>query len=58
MFAVQVFENTVGKRAIFSFLTVYSVHLENFMPFTSNLELLSGNSFNLEESKICHLGKD
>ena len=35
------------------FLTV----MENFLPFSSNSKLLSANSFNLEESKISHLGK-
>ena len=28
-----------------------------FLPFSSNLELSSANSFSLEESKICRLGK-
>ena len=28
----------------------------NFLPFLSNLKLLSANSFSLEESKICRLG--
>ena len=28
-----------------------------FLPFSSNLKLSSANSFNLKESKICHLGK-
>ena len=27
------------------------------MPFSANLKLLSANSFSLEESKICCLGK-
>ena len=31
--------------------------LENFPSFSSNLKLLSANSFSLEESKICCLGK-
>ena len=30
---------------------------ENFQPFSSKLNLSSANSFSLEESKICHLGK-
>ena len=32
--------------------------LENFLPFSSKLKLSPANSFILEESKICHLGKD
>ena len=39
------------------FPTVFSTHLENHLPFSSNLELSSANSFSLKESKICHLGK-
>ena len=31
--------------------------LKSFLPFSSNLKLSSANSFSLEESKICHLGK-
>ena len=55
------FENTVGKgeiacyRAISPFPTVFSTHLDNFLPFSSYLKLSSANSFSLEESKICHL---
>ena len=30
---------------------------ENFSNFSLNLKLLSANSLNLEESKICRLGK-
>ena len=57
------FENTVGKGEIarneqfLLFPTVFSTHLENFVPFLSNLKLLSAHSFNLEESKIYCLGK-
>ena len=32
-------------------------NLENFLPFSSNLALSSANSFSLEVSKICCLGK-
>ena len=32
-------------------------HLEIFLPLSSNLKLSSANSFSLEESKICCLGK-
>ena len=40
----------------FSFFpTVFSTHLDNFLPFLSDLKLLSANSFSWEESKICHL---
>ena len=31
--------------------------LENFLPFSSKLKLLSANPFSLEESKVCRLGK-
>ena len=51
----QSFENTVGKGEIAPFPTVFSTHLDNFLPFSSNLKLSSANSFSLEESKICHL---
>ena len=40
-----------------SFSHVFSTHLENFLPFSSNLKLSSAKSFNSEEPKICHLGK-
>ena len=39
------------------FPTVFSTLLENFIPFLSNLKLLSANSLSLEESKSCRLGK-
>ena len=42
----------------FSFFPCYfSTRLENFLPFLSNSKLSSANSFNLEGSKIYHLGK-
>ena len=44
-------------RAISFFPTVFSTRLGNFSPFPSNLKLSSANSFSLEESKICCLGK-
>ena len=44
-----------SQRAISPFPTVFSTHLDNFLPFLSNLKLLSANSFSLEESKICLL---
>ena len=34
---------------------MFSTHLDNFLPFSSNLKLSSANSFSLEESKICLL---
>ena len=48
-----------SSRAISPFPTVFShsVDFENFLPFSSNLKLTSANSFTLEESKVCHLGK-
>ena len=56
------FENTKGKGEIarneqFLLFPVFSTGLENFMPFSSNLKLLSANSSNLDESNICRLGK-
>ena len=56
------FENTVGKGEIavtsnFSFSHSVFYPLENFLPFSSNLTLLSATSFRLEESNICCLGK-
>ena len=57
------FENTLGKRrncslqAISPFPTVFSILSDNFQPFSPKSKLLSANSFSLEESKICHLGK-
>ena len=47
----------IMSRAISAFPTVFSAHLEDFLPFLSNLKLSSANSFSLEESKICRLGK-
>ena len=37
--------------------SVFSIRLESFPLFSSNLKLSSANSFSLEESKICRLGK-
>ena len=57
------FENTAGKGEIASneqfllFPTVFSTLLENFLPFSTNLEFLSANFLSLEECKICRLGK-
>ena len=42
------FENTVGKGEI------ARNKLDNSLSFSSNLKLLSANSFSFEESKICH----
>ena len=62
MCAVQVFwkhwENEKLLVMIISpFPSVFSTHLDNFLPFSSNPELWSANFFSLAESKICHLGK-
>ena len=51
------FENTVGKGELLvtsnlPFPKVFSVLLENFLPFSSNLKLSSANSSDLEESKL------
>ena len=57
----QAFRKHCGKRrncswrAISPFPTVFSTHLDNFLPLSSNLKLSSANSFSLEESKICCL---
>ena len=56
-------ENTVGKGEIarnkqfLLFPQCFLAILENFPSFSSNLKLSSANSFNMEESKICCLGK-
>ena len=34
---------------------MFFTHLDNFLPFSSNLKLSSANSFSLEESKICYI---
>ena len=34
---------------------MFSTGLENFLPFSSNLKLLSVHSFSLEKSKICNV---
>ena len=62
VFAVRILENTVGKREIarnelFLVFPVFSTLSENFLLFSSNSKLSSTNSFSLEESKICRLGK-
>ena len=36
---------------------MFSTRLDNFLQFSSNLELSSANSFSLEGSKFCRLGK-
>ena len=56
-------ENTVGKGEIARneqfplFHTMFSILFNNFLPFSLNSELSCTNSFSLEESKICCLGK-
>ena len=60
---VQVFWKQSGKRGncslqtISPFPTLFSLQVENILLFSSNLNLSSANSFTLEESKICCLGK-
>ena len=44
-------------KSNFSFSYGIFYLLENSLPFSLNLKLLSANSFWLEESKICRLGK-
>ena len=44
-----------SSQAISPFPTVFSTRLENFLPFSSDLKLLSAKSFSLKEFKICHL---
>ena len=57
------YKNTVGKVEIacneqfLLFPSVFSIYFENFLPFSSDLKLLSARSSSLVESKICHLGK-
>ena len=48
---------TCGKRAISPFPSVFSTHMDNFLPFSSKLKLSSANSFSLEKSKICCMGE-
>ena len=53
------FENTVakGENACDTQFLLFPTVFSNFLPFSSNSKLLSANSFSLEESTICHLGK-
>ena len=60
--AVQVFSKEREKEkslvtSNFFFPTVFSTLLENFLPYSLNLKLSPANSFSMEESKICCLGK-
>ena len=50
-------EKLLLKRAISPFLTVFSTHLKNFLPFSSNLKLSSANYFSLHQSKTLSFGK-
>ena len=59
---IQIFWKHCGKREIahneqFLLFPVFSTCLENYLPFSSKSKLWSANSFSLEESKICCLGK-
>ena len=51
------FENTVGNEQFLLFPQFFLPFLDKFPPFSYNLELSSANSFSLEESRICRLGK-
>ena len=59
----KTFENTAEKEEIarneqfLLFPHCFLPHLEDSLPFISNLKLLSANSFGFEESKICRLRK-
>ena len=60
--AVKVFWKHCGKRRNcsneqFLLFPLFSTLLENFLPFSPYLKLSSANSFGLEESEICRLGK-
>ena len=61
--STRLFENTLGKGEIarneqfLLFPTVFSTRLENLPPYSSNLKLSPVNSFSLEVSQICRLGK-
>ena len=54
---------TVGKgenarnEQFLLFPKVFSTHLESFLLFSPNLKLSSADTFCLEQSKICRLGK-
>ena len=41
----------------FILFPVFSTLLKNFLPYSSNLKLSSANTFSLERTKICRLGK-
>ena len=59
VFAVQAFENTVGKGEIArneQFLLFPQCFLP-VLPFSSNSKLSSANPVNLEDCKVCRLGK-
>ena len=49
--------STTQNEQFLLFPTVFSTLLNNSLPFSSNLKLSSANSFSLEESEICRLGK-
>ena len=63
MSAVQAFENTLEKGEIahdeqfLLFPQCFLPFLENVLQFSSNLKLSSTNSFSVEKSKMCCLGK-
>ena len=47
----------VMSNFFYSHSVFYPNPFKNFLPFLSNLKLSSAESFSLEESKICRLGK-
>ena len=58
----KAFENTVGKGEIarneqFLLFPQCFLFVLRTLPFSANLKLSSANSFSLEESRICCLGK-
>ena len=46
-----------SNEQFFLFPQCFLPILKNFLPLSSHLKLSSANSLNLEESKICRLGK-
>ena len=61
--STSLLKNNVGKEELarneqfFLFPQCFQSRLDNFLLLSSKLKLSSANSFSLEESKICFLGK-
>ena len=61
--SIGLLEKTVGKGEIahgeqfLLFPQCFLLVWRTFLPFSSNMKLTSANSFSLEKSKICRLGK-